>query len=170
MCGSHIGSRSLVGKAFWQGFYWPTTLQYAIELVTRCEACQFDSKNIHQPTQALHMIPLSWPFSVWGLDILGTFPHATGGFEFLYVIVDKFTKWMKVEPVRKVTAQSAIKFWKGLVCRSGVPTRVMTNNGTQCTRRAFMQYIQALGSKVSFTSIARPRSNGQDKRENHEVL
>jgi hypothetical protein len=26
MCGSHIGSRSLVGKAFPQGFYWPTAL------------------------------------------------------------------------------------------------------------------------------------------------
>ncbi|KAI4996920.1 hypothetical protein ZWY2020_052262 [Hordeum vulgare] len=27
ICGSHIGSRALVVKAFWQGFYWPTTLR-----------------------------------------------------------------------------------------------------------------------------------------------
>ena len=27
MCGSHIGSRALVGKAFRQGFYWLITLQ-----------------------------------------------------------------------------------------------------------------------------------------------
>jgi hypothetical protein len=27
MCGSHIGSRALVGKDFRQGFYWPTALQ-----------------------------------------------------------------------------------------------------------------------------------------------
>ena len=46
MCGSHIGSRALVGKDFRQGFYWPTTLQDAIELVTKSEACQFHSKNI----------------------------------------------------------------------------------------------------------------------------
>ncbi|XP_020173264.1 uncharacterized protein [Aegilops tauschii subsp. strangulata] len=52
-CGSHIGSRALVGKAFQQGFYWPMALQDAIKLVTRCEACQFHSKNIHQPAQAL---------------------------------------------------------------------------------------------------------------------
>ena len=39
LCGSHIGSRALVGKAFRQGFYWPTTLQDAVELVMKCEAC-----------------------------------------------------------------------------------------------------------------------------------
>ena len=78
MCGSHIGSRALVGKAFRQGFYWPTALQDAGELVTKCEAYQFHSKDIHLPTPALQTMPLSLPFLVWGLDILGPFPLATG--------------------------------------------------------------------------------------------
>ena len=95
MCDSHIGSRALVGKAFQQGFYWPTALQDAVELITTCEACQFHSKRTHLPAQALHTIPLSWPFSVWGLDILGPFARAVGGFEFLFVATDKFTKWPK---------------------------------------------------------------------------
>jgi transposase InsO family protein len=75
-----------------------------------------------------------------------------------------------MEPVRKVTAQSAIKFLKGLVCRFGVPARVIIDNGTQFTSRAFMQYIQALESKVSFTYVAHPRSNGQAERANADVL
>ena len=94
-------------------------------LVTKCEACQFHSKKLHQPAQALQIIPLSWTFSVWGLDILGTFPRAVGGFEYLYVAIDKFTKCPEVEAVRKVTAQSAIKFFKGLVCRFGVPGNLL---------------------------------------------
>ena len=88
----------------------------------------------------------------------------------MFMATDKFTKWPEVEPVRKVTAQAAIKFMKGLVCRFGVPNRVITDNGTQFTSCAFMQYIQSLGSKVSFTSVAHPRSNGQVKRMNSEVL
>ena len=170
VCGSHIGSRALVGKAFRQGFYWPTALQDAAAVVTRCEACQFHAKSIHQPAQALQTIPLSWPFSVWGLDILGPFPRATGGFEFLYVAIDKFTKWPEVEPVRKVTAQSAIKFLRGLVVRFGVPSRIITDNGTQFTSRAFKAYCQELGSKICFASVAHPRSNGQAERANAEVL
>ena len=48
----------------------------------------------------------------------------------MYVAIDKFTKWPEVEAVRKVTAQSAVKFFKGLVCRFGVPNRVITDNDT----------------------------------------
>jgi hypothetical protein len=38
-CGNHASSRTLVGKAFRHGFYWPTILQDVIELVKRCKAC-----------------------------------------------------------------------------------------------------------------------------------
>jgi hypothetical protein len=36
-CGNHASSHTLVGKAFRQDFYWPTTLQDVVELVKRCE-------------------------------------------------------------------------------------------------------------------------------------
>ena len=41
---SHSSSCTLVGKAFRQGFYWPTALQDAAELVKCCRACQFHAK------------------------------------------------------------------------------------------------------------------------------
>ena len=63
-----------MGKAFCNGFYWPAALNDAIELVHSCEACQFHTKQIHQPAQVLQTILLTWPFAVWGLDILGSFP------------------------------------------------------------------------------------------------
>jgi hypothetical protein len=46
-CGSHSSSRTLVGKAFRNGFYWPTALQDAAELVKSCEACQYHANQIH---------------------------------------------------------------------------------------------------------------------------
>jgi transposase InsO family protein len=69
-----------------------------------------------------------------------------------------------------VTTQSAIKFFKGLVYRFGVPNRIITDNGTQFMSRTFMQYTQDLGSKICFASVAHPRSNGQAERANAEVL
>jgi hypothetical protein len=48
-CGVHAVSRTLVGKFFRSGFYWPTTKSDAAELVQRCEACQFLSKQQHLP-------------------------------------------------------------------------------------------------------------------------
>ena len=88
----------------------------------------------------------------------------------MYVAINKFTKWPEVEPVRKVTGQSAIKFFKGLVCHFGVPNRIITDNGTQFTSRTFMQYIQDLGSKACFASVSHHSGNGQAERVNAEVL
>ena len=72
--------------------------------------------------------------------------------------------------MRKVTTQSAIKFLKELVCRFGVLARIITDNDTQFTSHAFMQYVRTLGCKISFASVAHPRSNGQAERANAKVL
>ena len=89
----------LVGKVFRSGFYWPSVLQDAAAIVQSCDACQFHAKQIHQPAEGLQTIPLSWPFAVWGMDLLGPFLRALGGYRYLYVAIDKFTKWPEVEPV-----------------------------------------------------------------------
>ena len=70
--------------------------------------------------------------AIFGLGdhILGPFPREIEGFEFLLVAINEFTKWPEVTAVRKVTAQSAIKFLKELVCHFGVPARIITDNGT----------------------------------------
>nr|CAE04690.1 OSJNBb0015D13.5 [Oryza sativa Japonica Group] len=169
-CGAHSASRTLVGKAFRQGFYWPTALNDAVDLVHRCRACQFHAKQIHQPAQALQTIPLSWPFAVWGLDILGPFRRAPGGFEYLYVAIDKFTKWPEAYPVVKIDKHSALKFIKGITARFGVPNRIITDNGTQFTSELFGDYCEDMGIKLCFASPAHPRSNGQVERANAEIL
>ncbi|KAM0847810.1 hypothetical protein ACQ4PT_054780 [Festuca glaucescens] len=169
-CCHHSSARTLAGKAFRSGFYWPTALDDAIEIVKSCEACQFHAKQIHQPAQGLHTIPLSWPFAVWGLDILGPFPRALGGYRFLFVTVDKFTKWVEVKAVRTIPARSAVKFIKGLVCRFGVPNRIITDNGSQFTSGLFKSYCADIGTKICYASVAHPRSNGQAERANAEVL
>jgi hypothetical protein len=40
LCGSHIGSRPLLGKVFRQGFYWPKAASDATDLVQKCKNCQ----------------------------------------------------------------------------------------------------------------------------------
>ena len=38
--GHHAMHRTLVGNAFRQGFYWPTTVAIAEQIVHTCEGCQ----------------------------------------------------------------------------------------------------------------------------------
>nr|CAD39683.1 OSJNBb0089K06.14 [Oryza sativa Japonica Group] len=158
-CGAHSASRTLVGKAFRQGFYWPTTLQDAQEWVRRCKACEFHAKQTHQPAQALQ-----------GLDILGPLKAARGGYQHLYVAIDKLTKWPEAYPVVKIDKHSALKFIRGITSRFGVPNRIITDNGTQFTSELFGDYYDDMGIKLCFASPAHPKSNSQVERGNAEIL
>jgi hypothetical protein len=58
----------------------------------------------------LQPIDLSWPFSIWGINIMGMLPRAPGGYGFLFVAINTFTKWMEAMPVVNITQEVAVKF------------------------------------------------------------
>ena len=53
VCGNHIGARALVGKVLRQGYYWPTMLRDATDLVKKCKICQEHAKVSHLPSEPL---------------------------------------------------------------------------------------------------------------------
>jgi hypothetical protein len=71
VCGHHAAPRTLVGKAFRQGFYWATAVADASEIMRTCEGCQFYARKTNLPAHTLQTFPVTWPFAVWGLDIVG---------------------------------------------------------------------------------------------------
>lgn len=68
--GHHAAARALVSKAFGIGFYWPTARADAQGLVQHCVGCQLFANQSHMPPTALRTIPVTWPFTVWGLDMV----------------------------------------------------------------------------------------------------
>jgi hypothetical protein len=64
VCGHHAVPRTLVGNAFRQGFYWPTAVADATEIVRTCAGCQFYARETNLLAHALQTIPVTWPFAV----------------------------------------------------------------------------------------------------------
>jgi hypothetical protein len=56
LCGSHIGSRPLLGKVFRKGFYLPKAASDAAELVQKCENCQKCARDQKQPSSLTQLI------------------------------------------------------------------------------------------------------------------
>ena len=71
ICGNHIEARALAGKVLRQGYYWPTILRDATDLVRRCKICQEHAKISRLPSEPLTSITSPRPFQQWGFDILG---------------------------------------------------------------------------------------------------
>jgi len=137
-CGHHASSRVLVSKAFRAGFYWPTAMKNAEDIVRRCVACQKFASRPHAPASEFKTIPLSWPFATWGLDMVGPLKKSSkGGRTHLLVAVDKFTKWIEAVPITSSTALTAFNFIKSIIFRFGVPHNIITDNGTNFTAAEF---------------------------------
>jgi hypothetical protein len=105
-----------------------------------------------------------------GVDILGPFPRAVGGYRFHFVAIDKFTKWPEATPVVSITQGVDVSFHKSIICRFGVPSHIITDNGTQFKRRLFQEYCEGIGTQLCFASVAHPVSNDQAERANAEIL
>jgi ribonuclease HI len=88
LCGSHIGSRPLLGKVFRQGFYWPKAASVAAELVQKCENCQKYARDQKQPSSLTQLIQPTWSLQRWGLDLLGSLPPVQGNLRYVVVAVE----------------------------------------------------------------------------------
>ena len=82
----------------------------AQEYVRKRDQCQRFTPNMHQPRRVLNPLSSPWPFTQWGLDIVGPFPKAAGNKRYLLVGMDYFTKWVEAELLANIRDMDAKKF------------------------------------------------------------
>jgi hypothetical protein len=141
-----------------------------MEIITKCKECQFFQKQTTKHVNPLRPIDLSWPFTVWGIDIVGVLPRVLGGFRFLFVGIDTFTKWMEATPVVNITQKAAVKFLQNIIYRFDVLKRVLTDNGTQFKRAKFLRCCADFRIHHQPSSATHPQTNGQVERTNDLLL
>jgi hypothetical protein len=89
--------------------------------VRTCEGCQFYARKSNLPAHVLQTIPITWPFAVWGLDIVGPLWKAPGGYTHLSVAIDKFSKWVEVCPITNLRAEHVGDSPRGPLKQRGNP-------------------------------------------------
>jgi hypothetical protein len=102
VCRSHSSWRSIIGKALRNSFYWLTTKDDAMEIITKYKA------------NHLRPIDLSWPFAIWGINIVGILPSAPGGFRFLFIVMEAMT-------MVNITQEAVVRFLQSIIYRFSVP-------------------------------------------------
>jgi hypothetical protein len=127
-CGHHARPRTLIGKVFQQGFYWSTAVANSKDIVRRCEGCQFYARQTHLPAQPLQTIPITWPFVVWNLDMVGPLRQAPEGCTHLLVAVDKLSKWIEARPIVNIRSEEAVSFFTDIIYRFGIPNSSQGRN------------------------------------------
>ncbi|KAL6335094.1 hypothetical protein AAG906_026474 [Vitis piasezkii] len=85
---------------------------------------------IHVPPLELHALTSPWPFSVWGIDIIGKIsPKSSNGHEFILVAIDYFTKWFHRSHI---------------ICRYGVPHEPQTNGAVEAANKNIKRILRRM--------------------------
>ena len=123
------------------------------------------------PPGNLHSLSSTWPFAMWGMDILRPLPKAPRTVKYLLVAINYFTKWIEARPLWKIISSEVEKFtWKHLICMYGLLYAITTDNDTQFKAQIYEDFLTRLGIKHLVTSVEHPKTNGQAEVANRVIL
>ncbi|RVW53449.1 Transposon Ty3-I Gag-Pol polyprotein [Vitis vinifera] len=153
VCGPHMGGHMLARKIMRTGYFWLTMETDCCQFVQRCPECQIHGDLIHVPPSELHALTSPWPFSVWGIDIIGKIsPKSSSGF--ILVAIDYFTKWVEAASYARLTSAGVASFIRShIICRYGVPHELISDRGVH-----FRAEVDTLVQRYSIHIIDRLRT------------
>lgn len=154
---AHVGMSKMKGLA--RGYVWWPQIDSDIENIVRsCQSClQFQReppKTINHPWEEPRE-----PFQRVHIDHAGPFKG-----QYFLLIIDAYTKWLEVFPVRNVTSQVTIERLRETFSRFGLPVTLVSDNGTAFTSNEFKIFLKENGINHRTIAPYHPSSNGQAER------
>ena len=97
--------------------------------------------------------------------MIGPFKPAPGGFWYMYVAIDKFSKWIEYKPLVSATAKMVVELFEDIIHRFDLPNNIITDLRTTLLVIIFGTSVKtdASPSNTSPLPILEPmaRSNGR---------
>ena len=169
-CGPHMSGHTLARKIIRQGYYWLTMQKDCFDYVRGCHQCQVYAKAQKLPPKELFPMTSPWPFSIWGIDIIGKIsPKGSNGHEYILVAIDYFTKWVEAESYKVLNSNKVADFLRrNIICRYGVPHEIISDNGSHFDGEA-NKVMEEFGIQRHRSSPYRPQTNGAVEAANKNL-
>ncbi|GAU47906.1 hypothetical protein TSUD_404660, partial [Trifolium subterraneum] len=169
--GTHPNGHTMAKKMLRAGYYWLTMESDCYKHARKCHKCQIYADKMHLPPTSLNVLSSPWPFSMWGIDMIGRIePKASNGHRFILVAIDYFTKWVEAASYANVTKQVVVRFIKNhIICRYGVPNRIITDNGTNLNNKMMKDLCDEFKIEHHNSSPYRPQMNGAVEAANKNI-
>lgn len=155
----HLGAKKLL--ALLQEDFTMDAMVKSIRHITRaCDTCQKykDSNNKYLMGETQPILPTRRGELV-SIDYYGPLPVSSGNVRYIFVIVDNFTKFVKLYAVRRATTVASLRRLNQYIMELGKPEAILSDNGTQFTSRKWTEELLRIGIKPKFTAIRNPCTN-----------
>lgn len=139
--------------------------------IKNCLNCIYNKSSYGKKEGQLFPIPkYARPFHTLHIDHLGPFVKTTQQNSYLLVIVDSFTKFVFIAPVRNTKSKVVINELNKIFKVFGNPKRIICDAGSAFTSKLFVEFCRDKNIRHHVIATAMPRSNGQVERYNRTIL
>jgi hypothetical protein len=161
---AHPGTRAtrrLISARFcWKGM--------AADITAWCRECQGCNRGkvTTQPAAPAQPIPIPCRrFTHVHVDLVGPLPISSGGFNHIFTMIDRSTRWLEAVPLKDTSATTcADTFVATWVARFDVPECITSDRGPQFTSAVWSALCSRLGISRSLTTAFHPQSNSLVER------
>lgn len=142
-------------------YFWPRMHNEVRKYLAKCDVCKAakPTNKIQRPPKGLYA-PIDRPWRRVSLDFVGPLPRSKRGNTFLFVVVDAFTKYVVMTPLRNSKAMTTVPVLRERVfLKFGVPETIWLDNGKQLISTDFNKFLDTFGVKNRYTPYFHPQSN-----------
>ena len=166
---AHVGQDKLLAlleKLMWH----PSKYTITNDICSTCHQRQClkeSSTTIVPPTLKINS---SYPFDLVVADVI-SMPHTCHGFIGCLVVVDHYSKWLSVVPIKNKKSATIVHAFNHCILPflPRIPTSLLTDNGPEFASAEFCEWAELSGINHKFTTPYCPSSNGAVERVNRTI-
>jgi transposase InsO family protein len=143
--------------------FWPNMNTQIKETVQSCEICTKYSRSQQNPPMLTHEIP-TFPFQRVNMDVfeLRTFEVDRNNVTKRYLVtVDQYSDFFEIDELKHANTEYTIQLCKRNFSRYGIPTTVITDNGSNFTSEKFKRFTKEWNFQHITSSPNHQQGNGK---------
>ena len=165
----HFGREAIYRSLYNKKLWWPKMRMDIQSVIADCDACNrfVVVKAGYDPAQFIHA---SGPWDHIQVDTSVHLPASPDGYTALMVVIDVFTGYIVLRPLKSNTAEAvARKLWK-IFCTLGLPKIIQSDNGSEYVNDTLRALVKITGLDHRLISPYNPRADGKVERSIGSVM
>ncbi|MEZ0209070.1 MAG: RNase H-like domain-containing protein, partial [Candidatus Paceibacterota bacterium] len=155
----HFGAQYVFKDLFKKGFYWKTMYRDIKDYIGQCKPClQFSV--MHEGFHPLVPMEASKPMQTVSIDTLGPLPTSNGGYNYILVALDLFSRFVILSPLISKSADDVAQSLLTTFSRFGFPSTLISDNGSEFKNKVVKGIAQLSDFTQKFSLPYNPRVNG----------
>ena len=166
----HSGFDTTLRRLVQSNTTWKGMRQDIKSFIARCPCCQkmsYIKPSIHTHPYTLASYGIMDKINI---DTIGPLPADKDGNRHIIVMIDCFSRFVELYPVKDTSAIAAAKCLLHFSSRYGIPARISTDNGTQYYNHLLEEFTKLLLIDHQFPQAYSKEENAIVERANKEVM